>query len=172
MPVGVGRSRLVDPGCGVGCMVEMGFSIGVAAAAVLLTTTVVATLLPGVTAAGRVAVTFLSLSGALSGYSAWCWVRWVKERTERLHWSVTAAFGAATTASELYAAAGIAVTHSGFLERLSALAGFGLVAALTVAVTGVVSLIGYQRSVTDQQLVGWAQRRRAWLTSGALTRTA
>jgi hypothetical protein len=146
-------------------VLEVGFSFAVAALAVVLTVAIVATLLPAGAVLGGVAVTFLTLSGVLSGYSAWRWVHWMKERAQRLHWSVVAAIGAALTSSELYGAAGIASAHSGFLERLTALAGFGLVTAVTVGVTLVVSLVSYQRSVTDQQLARWAERRGAWIAA-------
>ncbi|MFB9321305.1 hypothetical protein [Cryptosporangium minutisporangium] len=137
---------------------EMAFSVTIAALAVLLTLALVSALLPGAAAVGGVATGFLSLAGGFSGYAAWRWVRWMRDRTERLHWSVLAAVGAAATASELYGAAAIAAGHSGFLERLTALAGFGFAAALTVAVTGVASLVTYHRSVTDAQLLQWAAR--------------
>jgi hypothetical protein len=152
-------------------VLEVGFSVAIAAVAVVLTLAVVATLLPAGAAVGGVAYAFLTLSGALAGYSGWRWLRWMKARAERMHWSVVAAFGAATTTSELYAAAGIAAAHSGFVERLTALAGFGLIAAATVAITGVASLLSYQRSVTDRQLGNWvAERRRVWLSGSDFAR--
>jgi hypothetical protein len=147
-------------------LLEIGFSTAIAGVAVLLTQAVVATLLPAGAAVGGVAVAFLSLCGALSGYAAWRWIRWMRSRAERMPWSVVAALGAATTASELYGAADLAAAHSGLVERLTALAGFGLFAAATVALTGVASLLSYQRSVTDQQLGRWvAERRRRWLAA-------
>ncbi|SHN47328.1 hypothetical protein SAMN05443668_12266 [Cryptosporangium aurantiacum] len=137
---------------------ETAFSVTIAALAILLTLATVSALWPGTAAVGGVATLFLTLTGAFAGYASWRWVRWVRDRAERLHWSVIAAVGAATTASELYCAAAITVSHSGFLERLTALAGFGFAAALTVAITGAASLVTYHRSVTDAQLVRFAHR--------------
>ncbi|TQS42599.1 hypothetical protein [Cryptosporangium phraense] len=131
---------------------------GISGVAVLATIAAVSLFVPGVAAVGGFALGFLGLVGAFSGYAAWRWLRWARHRTERLPWSVIAALGATITASELYGAAGIAVAHSGFFERLTVLAGFGFAAALTVAVTGVAALITYHRSVTDAQLSRWARR--------------
>ncbi|MFI5955956.1 hypothetical protein [Cryptosporangium sp. NPDC051539] len=137
---------------------EIVFASAASALAVLLTLATVSTLLPGVVAVGGLALGFLGLSGAFAGYAGWRWVRWVRHRTERLHWSVIAAASATITAAELYGAAGIAVAHSGFFERLTTLFGFGFAAAVTVAVTGVASLITYHRANTDAQLSRWARR--------------
>ena len=151
-------------------MLDFGFSLAVAAIAVVLTVALVTALLPVGAGLGGVAVTFLGLSGALSGYSAWRWVRWVRSRVERMHWSVIAALGAAATASELYAMTRLATDSLvGTPQQLAGLAGFSLLGAITVAVTGVSSLGLYQRAMTDQALVRWAERRLSHLAAGALT---
>ncbi|MFG1927400.1 hypothetical protein [Cryptosporangium sp. NPDC048952] len=137
---------------------EIAFSTTIGALAVLLALAVVSTLLPGVTAAGAVGIGFLAATGGFAGYSSWRWLRWMRNRAERLHWSVIAAAGAATTAAEMYGAAAIVASHSGFLERITAFGGLGFVTALTVAVTGVVALMSYHRSVTDSQLIHFARR--------------
>ena len=139
-------------------MAEIAFSMTIAVLAVLLTVAVVSALLPGSAAAGGVALAFLTLTGGFSGYASWRWVRWTRDRANRLHWSVIAAFGAAATASELYGAAAITAGHSGFFERLTAFAGLGFVAALTVAVTGVACLVNYQRCLNDAQVLNHARR--------------
>ncbi|SHN47578.1 hypothetical protein [Cryptosporangium aurantiacum] len=151
-------------------VLDLGFSLAIAAVAVVLTVALVSALLPVSAGLGGVAVTFLGLSGALSGYSAWRWVRWVRSRVERMHWSVTAALGAAATASELYAMTKLATDSLVHMpQQLAGLAGFSLLAAITVAITGVVSLGQYQRAMTDQMLTRWAERRLSRLTAGALT---
>ncbi|GAA0249542.1 hypothetical protein [Cryptosporangium japonicum] len=139
-------------------LAEFGFAAIVGAIAVLLTLVAVATLLPGAAGAGAVGLVFLAATGGLAGYAARRWVRWMRHRAERLHWSVIAAAGAATTAAELYGAAAIVASHSGFLERITAFGGLGFVAALTVAITGAVTLMSYHRSVTDAQLIHAARR--------------
>ncbi|EXG81443.1 hypothetical protein [Cryptosporangium arvum] len=126
--------------------------------AVLVALVAVATLLPGAAGAGAVGLVFLAATGGLAGYASWRWVRWMRDRAERLHWSVIAAAGAATTAAELYAAAAIVASHSGFLERIAAFGGLGFVAALTIAITGAATLTSYHRSVTDAQLIHSARR--------------
>ncbi|MFI5958142.1 hypothetical protein [Cryptosporangium sp. NPDC051539] len=143
-------------------MWELGLSTAVAAVAIVLTLALVTTFLPVGAGLGGVAVTFLGLSGALSGYSAWRWVRWVRSRAERMHWSVTAALGAGVAAAELYAMSRLATDPLvGTLQQLSGLGGFSLLTALTVAVTGVTSLGLYHRSVTDRAIDGWAAQRLA-----------
>jgi hypothetical protein len=151
-------------------VLDFGFSLAIAAIAVVLTVALVTTLLPVGAGLGGVAVTFLGLSGALSGYSAWRWVRWVRSRVERMHWSVIAALGAAATASELYAMTRLATDSLvGMPQQLAGLAGFSLLAAITVAITGVASLGLYQRAMTDRALTHWAERRLSRLSAGALT---
>ena len=151
-------------------VLDFGFSLAIAAVAIVLTIALASALLPVGAGLGGVAVTFLGLTGALSGYSAWRWVRWVRSRVERMHWSVTAAFGAAATSSELYAMTRLATDSLvGMPQQLAGLAGFSLLAAITVAVTGVTSLGQYQRAMTDQMLVRWAERRLSRLSAGALT---
>ena len=138
-------------------MAEMVFSVTIGALAVLLTLALMSTLLPGA-AAGGVALGFVTASGAFSGYASWRWVRWARDRADRLHWSVIASAGAAMASAELYGAAAIVASHSGFLERIAAFGGLGFVTAVTVAVTGAASLISYHRSVTDAQLYRFARR--------------
>lgn len=151
-------------------MLDFGFSLAIAAIAVVLTVALVTTLLPVGAGLGGVAVTFLGLSGALSGYSAWRWVRWVRSRVERMHWSVIAALGGAATASELYAMTRLATDSLvGMPQQLAGLAGFSLLAAITVAVTGVSGLGLYQRAMTDQALSRWAERRLNHLATSSLT---
>ncbi|TQS40327.1 hypothetical protein [Cryptosporangium phraense] len=141
-------------------MLELGLSLAVAAIAVVLTVALVTTFLPVGAGLGGVAVTFLGLSGAMSGYSAWRWVRWVRSRVERMHWSVVAALGAGVTASELFAMTRLATDPLvGSYQQLSGLAGFSLLAALTLAITGVTSLGIHHRAMTDRAIDGWAQRR-------------
>lgn len=151
-------------------MLDFGFSLAIAAIAVFLTVALVTTLLPVGVGLGGVAVTFLGLTGALSGYSAWRWVRWVRSRVERMHWSVIASLGSAVTAAELYGMTRLATDSLvGMPQQLAGLAGFSLLAAVTVAITGVASLGLYQRAMTDQALTRWAERRLSRLSAGALT---
>jgi hypothetical protein len=150
-------------------VLDFGFSLAIAAVAIVLTVALVATLLPVGAGLGGVAVTFLGVSGALSGYSAWRWVRWVRSRVERMHWSVIAALGGAVTASELYAMARLAAAPIEMPQQLAGLAGFSLLAAITVAITGVTSLGIYQRSATDRMLTHWAERRLTRLSAGTLS---
>jgi len=151
-------------------VLDFGFSLVIAAIAVVLTVALVSALLPVGAGLGGVAVTFLGLSGALSGYSAWRWVRWVRSRVERMHWSVIATLGGAATASELFAMTRLATDSLvGMPQQLAGLAGFSLLAAITIAITGVTSLGIYQRAMTDRALRTWAERRMSRLAAGALT---
>jgi hypothetical protein len=152
-------------------VLDIGVAVVVGAAAGLLTIAVVALLVPAGATFGPAALTFLPLSAALSGYSAWRWVRWVRSRAERLHWSVFAAVGLAMTFGELYGAAGWVTSSTEFFQRLTGLAAISLFVAVTEAVSGVAALVVYQRSVNDRMLMVAGARRRRWLTAGGL-RTA
>lgn len=136
---------------------EIAFPVTIGALAVLLTLALTSAVLPGAAASG-IAFGFLAATGAFAGYASWRWVRWVRDRADRLHWSVITSAGAAVAAAELYGAAAIVASRSGFLERITAFGGLGFVAAVTVAVTGVASLVSYHRSVTDSQLLHSAHR--------------
>ncbi|GAA3386479.1 hypothetical protein [Cryptosporangium minutisporangium] len=70
------------------------------------------------------------------------------EQSERepLHWSVVAAAGTAATALEGYWAYQHLIAGGGVFSDLSALAGFALLATLTVALTGVAGLAVHMRS--------------------------
>jgi hypothetical protein len=137
---------------------EIAFSATIGALAVLLTLVVVAASLPGAAAVAGSAIGLLPLTGVLAGYACWRWARWVRDRSDRLHWSVLATAGAAVTVAELYGTAAIVASQSGFLERIAAFGGLGLITAATVAVTGAMTLISYHRSVTDAHLTQAAHR--------------
>jgi hypothetical protein len=150
-------------------VLHLGFSLTVAAAAVVLTIALVATLLPAAAGIGGVAAIYLGLTGALSGYSAWRWVHWVRSRVERLHWSVVASLGGAVAAGELFAMLQLAATPMGISQQLLGLAECSLLIAATLAATGVAALSVYRRSETDQMLSVWAEQRFSRLAAGPFT---
>ncbi|SHM95390.1 hypothetical protein [Cryptosporangium aurantiacum] len=71
-----------------------------------------------------------------------------REQSERepLHWSVVAAAGTAATALEGYWAYQHLIAGGGVFADLTALAGFAVLATLTVALTGVAGLAVHMRS--------------------------
>lgn len=149
-------------------VLHLGFSLTVAAVAVVLTIALVVTLLPAAAGIGGVAATYLGLAGALSGYSAWRWVHWVRSRAERLHWSAVASLGGAVAAGELFAMMQLAATPMGISQQLLGLAECSLLIAATLATTGVAALSVYRRSETDQMLSAWAEQRFSRLAASAL----
>lgn len=70
-----------------------------------------------------------------------------RSRREPLHWSVVAAAGTAATALEGYWAYQHLIAGGGVFSDLSALAGFAVLATLTVASTGVAGLAVHMRTV-------------------------
>jgi len=150
-------------------VLDLGFSLAIAAIAVVLTIALVSALLPAAAGVGGVAVTFLGLTGGLSGYSGWRWIRWVRSRVERMPWSVVAALGAAVTTSELFWMLRLAATPMSTTQQLLGLAECSLLIAATMAATGAAALSLYRRSETDQLLVSWAEQRCRRIASNAIT---
>lgn len=148
-------------------MLQLGFSLAVAAVAVVLTIALVTALLPAGAGIGGTAAAFLGLTGALAGFSAWRWVHWVHSRVERLHWSVVASLGAAVAAAELFAMLRLTATPMRISQQLLGLAECSLLIAATLATTGVVALSLHRRSETDQMLTSWAEQRFSRLARAA-----
>jgi hypothetical protein len=146
-------------------VLHLGFSLAIAAVAVVLTIALVSALLPAAGGVGGVAAIFAGLCGAFSGYSAWRWVHWVRSRVERMHWSVVAALGAAVTSSELFAMLQLSATPMSIGQQLLGLAECSLLIAATLASTGVAALSIYRRCETDQMLSTWAEQRFRRLAS-------
>lgn len=69
-----------------------------------------------------------------------------RSRREPLHWSVVAAIGVAATSLEGYWAYQHLIAGRGVFSDLSALAGFAVLATLTVAFTGVAGLAVHMRT--------------------------